>query len=37
LGGRAIAERRPQVSAESRGMVVNGDFDVLLDALGGTS
>lgn len=33
LGRQGLAARRPSVSAQSRGLVVNGRFDLLLDAI----
>jgi hypothetical protein len=35
-GGAALAGKRPGVSADSRGMVINAAFDALTDALGFT-
>jgi hypothetical protein len=37
LGSASLVGKRPGVSAESRGMVVNAPFDVLADAVGGGS
>jgi hypothetical protein len=37
LDAAALAGRRPGVSAESRGMVINAAFDLLTDAVGGGS
>ncbi len=33
LGRQTLADKRPAVSAESRGFVVNGKFDLLLDGI----
>jgi hypothetical protein len=37
LGGASLVGKRPGVSGESRGMVINAPFDVLADAVGGGS
>jgi hypothetical protein len=37
LGAATLTGKRPGVSAESRGMVINAPFDALTDSVGGGS